>query len=125
MIADGWLHKDTESRISRLMVTCKDAEKRLVRWYSLVRLDFRSGLVTWIVGYLWYGVLWRWLWYVRRERCTAFQMGVIAASKKKIQQRSEIFALSTILMIGAMDTMMTTARHEAGPAGPPMVPVTP
>lgn len=121
-----WLHKDTESRISHLMTKRNgDSEKRLVQWYSLVRLDRKSGFLTWILGWLWYRIYWRWLWYVRRDRCTAFQMAVIDASKKKIRERSEALGLSTILMIEAMDTMMMMARHESGPVVPTGVPVTP
>lgn len=112
----GWLHKDTERRISHLMLKDGDLEKKVVEWYALVRLDKKSGFLTWLLG-VWYFVYWRWLWYVRRERGTKFQMEVIRASKKKIQERSDAFAMSTVLMIGAMDTMMMMARHEAGPAG--------
>jgi len=124
----GWLHKDTESRLSRLMFEKEgkgDAEKRLVKWYTLVRLDRKSGFLTWLYGWMFYWFVWRWLWYVKRERCTRFQMGVILASKKKIQERSDAFAMSSILMIGAMDTMMMMARHESGPAVQAGVPVTP
>jgi hypothetical protein len=124
----GWLHKDTEQRLSRLMFENSgnnDAEKRMVKWYSLVRLDRRSGFMTWLLGWLWYWFLWRWLWYVKRERCTLFQLRVVAASKKKIQERSNAFVLATILTIEAMDTMMMMARHESGPAVPAGEPVTP
>lgn len=121
----GWLHKDTEGRISHLMFGKDDIDKRMVKWYSLVMLDVRSGFLTWLLGWLWYGVYWRWLWYVRRERNTSFQMQVIAASKKKIQERSDAFAMATILMIGAMDTMMMRARHELGRAGRSGAPDTP
>lgn len=112
----GWLHKDTETRIARLMIKNKDTEMMLVKWYAYIRLDRKSGFLTWVLGWLWYWIYWRWLWYVRRERCTRFQMAVIDASKKKIKERSEALGLSIILMIEAMDTMMMTARHEAGPA---------
>lgn len=120
----GWLHKDTERRLSHVMLKDGDIEKKVVKWYSLVRLDMRSGFLTWFLG-VFYGLYWRWLWYVKRERGTRFQMEVIAASKKKIQERSEAFALSTVLMIGAMDTMMMKARHEAGQAGLSGVAITP
>lgn len=120
----GWLHKDTERRISHVMLKSGDPEKKAVKWYSLVCLDRKSGFLTWLLGAL-YGIYWRWLWYVKRERGTRFQMEVIAASKKKIQERSEAFALSTVLMIGAMDTMMMKARHEVGQAGQSGAVITP
>jgi hypothetical protein len=41
-------------------------------------------------------------------------MEVILTSKKKIKERSDALGLITVLMIEAMDTMMTTARHERG-----------
>lgn len=110
----GWLHKDTEARIAHLMLKEKNAEKRLVKWFSLVKLDRRSGFLTWVLSWLGYWIYWRWLWYVKRERCTAFQMEVILTSKKKIKERSDALGLITVLMIEAMDTMMTTARHERG-----------
>ena len=119
-----WLHKDTESRIANMVVRESSIDKRTVKWYSLVRLDRRSGFLTWLLGWSWYWILWRWIWYVRHERCTKFQMEVVEISKKKIQNRSEALALTTILMIEAMDTMMTTARHESGQAGPFGVPIT-
>lgn len=122
----GWLHKDTEDRISRLMLREGDGtEMKLVRWYSYIMLDRRSGLLTWLLGWSWHWLHWRWLWYVRRERGTAFQMDVVLASKKKIQERSRAFVMSTILMIEAMDTMMMRARHEAGRAGRHGEPATP
>ena len=113
-VSIGWLHNATESRMSHVMLKEKDNNKRHVKWYSLVRLDCRSGFLTWLLGWLWYWILWRWIWYVRRERGTVFQIAVVQASKKKIQERSELLSLSTISMIEAMDTMMTTARHERG-----------
>lgn len=112
----GWLHKDTERRLSHVMLKDGDVEKKAVKWYALVRLDVKSGFLTWLFGWLCYGIYWRWLWYVKRERGTKFQMGVLSATKKKIQERSDAFALSTVLMIGAMDTMMMKARHEVGRA---------
>lgn len=113
-VSIGWLHNATESRMSHVMLKEKNNEKRHVKWYSLVRLDCRSGFLTWLLGWLWYWILWRWIWYVRRERGTVFQIAVVQASKKKIQERYELLSLSTISMIEAMDTMMTTARHERG-----------
>ena len=113
-VSIGWLHNATESRMSHVMLKEKDNNKRHVKWYSLVRLDCRSGFLTWLLGWLWYWIHWRWIWYVRRERGTVFQIAVVQASKKKIQERSELLSLSTISMIEAMDTMMTTARHERG-----------
>jgi hypothetical protein len=121
----GWLHKDTEDRIAHIVIKEKDTQKRLVKWYSLVRLDRRSGFLTWLFGWLFYWIYWRWLWYVKRERLTAFQMAVIDASKKKIQERSDALGLSIILTIEAMDTMMMRARHEAGRAVQPGAVTTP
>lgn len=121
----GWLHKDTERRISGVMLGGGDVDKKVVKWYALVRLDRKNGFLTWLLGWVWYGVYWRWLWYVKRERGTKFQMGVLSASKKKIQERSDALGLSTVLMVGAMDTMMMMARHEVGPAGRAGAAVTP
>lgn len=115
-VSIGWLHKDTENRISRLMFNEDDTELRLVKWYSLVRLDVRSGLLTWILGWSFYWLYWRWLWYVKRERCTRRQVEVVSLSKKKIKERSHAFVLITILTVEAMDTMMMRARHEVGQA---------
>ena len=63
----GWLHKDTEARIAHLMLKEKNAEKRLVKWFSLVKLDRRSGFLTWVLSWLGYWIYWRWLWYVKRH----------------------------------------------------------
>jgi hypothetical protein len=121
----GWLHKDTERRMSHVMLRGEDLEKKAVKWYALARLDMKSGFLTWFFGWFLYEIYWRWLWYVKREQGTEFQMGVLAATKKKIQQRSDAFALSSVLMIGAMDTMMMKARHEHGPVAPSGVEITP
>ena len=123
-VSIGWIHKETESRISNVMLKEKNNEKRHVKWYSLVRLDCRNGFLTWLLGWLWYWIYWRWIWYVKHERGTVFQIAVVQASKKKIQERSELLSLSTISMIEAMDTMMTIAQHESGQAEPPGVGIT-
>ena len=81
----GWLHKDTEARIAHLMLKEKNAEKRIVKWFSLIKLDRKSGFLTWLLSWLGYWIYWRWIWYVKRERCSAFQMEVILTKKKKNQ----------------------------------------
>ena len=120
----GWLHHDTESRMSHIMLKEKNNEKRHVKWYALIRLDCRNGFLTWLLGRLWYWFYWRWIWYVKHERGTVFQIAVVQASKKKILERSELLSLSTISMIEAMDTMMTIAQHESGQVVPPGVGIT-
>lgn len=114
----GWLHKDTERRISHIMLKydSDDVAKNIVKWYSAVALDRRSGFLTWLLTTFVWWAHWRWTWYVKRERGTQFQMGVVGASKKKLKERSEACALTTILMVEVMDTMMMKAAHEAGRA---------
>ena len=114
----GWLKNDTERKFTHVMLReGADPRKRVVQAYSVIRLDVRSGLLTALLqGFVWW-LYWRWLWYVRRDRCSQFQLAVIGAAKKKVQQQSEALALSTILLISTMDTMMTMARHEVGRAG--------
>lgn len=121
----GWLHKDTEARIAHLILKHGDTEKTLVKWYSLVRLDLKNGFLTWLLGWLWHWIHWRWIWYVRREKCTKFQMAVISASKKKIKERSDALGWSTILTVEAMDTMMMMAQHEHGRVVPFGAAITP
>ena len=109
----GWLHNGTTRKFSHIMLNEKDPWKRNVKVCACVLLNKKYGLATWFLLWAWYWIYWRWLFYVR-DIDQVEVMGVLNASKKKIQ--SEPLAMSTILAIGMMDTMMTMARHEAGQA---------
>ena len=110
----GWLHNGVTRKFSHIMMTEKDPWKRNVKVASCVLLNHRYGLVTCLLLHLWYWVYWRWQYYVR-DMDQVEVMGVLDASKKKIQ--SEPLAVATILATAMMDTIMTMARHESGPAG--------
>lgn len=113
-----WLHKETENRFRRIMFKHRkdaDMEEAIVKCYAAVRMDRRSGFLTWFLGVFYWWFYWRWVWYVKRERGTKFQIKVVEAFKKKVEEHSEACALTIILMIGATNLMMTRAAHEVGP----------
>lgn len=109
-----WLHNGVQRKFTHIMLNEKDAWKRGVKGCACVLLNRRNGLWTWLLLHVWYWVYWRWLYYFWDIDQVEI-MGVLSAAKKKIQ--SEPLALTTILATGMMDTMMTMARHEVGPAG--------
>lgn len=108
-----WLKRRTIRRFSHIMLKESDAWRRNVKLCACVLLNNRNGLITWFLLRFWYGIYWRWLYYVR-DMDQVEVMGVIAASKKKIQ--SEPLAVATILATAMMDTMMMMAKHEVGQA---------
>lgn len=109
----GWLHNGTYRKFSHIMVTEKDEWKRNVKLCACILLNHKHGLLTWLLMKVWYFIYWRWLYYVRDIDQVEI-MGVLNASKKKIQL--EPLAMNTILATAMMDTMMTMAQHEVGPA---------
>lgn len=111
----GWLHNGTTRKFSHIMLKDEDPWKRNVKVCACILLNRKNGLWTWMLLHLWYWVYWRWLYYVKDIDQVEI-MGVLDASKKKIQ--SEPLAMAIILATGMMDTMMTMARHERGPAAP-------
>lgn len=111
-----WLHNGTVRKFSHIMVSKKDQDnewKRNVKLCSCILLNKKNGLLTWFLLKCWFGVLWRWLYYVKDIDQVEI-LGVLDASKKKIQ--SEPLALATILSTEMMDTMMMMAQHEVGRA---------
>lgn len=108
-----WLKKRTVRKFSHIMLKEKDSWKRNVKVCACVLLNHRYGLLTWFRLNIWYAVYWRWLYYIR-DVDQVEVMGVLAASKKKIQ--SEPLSVATILATAMMDTMMMMARHEVTPA---------
>ncbi len=109
----GWLKNRTVRKFSHIMTKEKDPWKRSVKVAACILLNHRNGLVTAFLLNVWFGIYWRWLYYV----CDLDQVEVVAvidASKKKIQ--SDPLAVATILATAMMDTAMTMARHELGPA---------
>lgn len=111
----GWLHNGTTRKFSHIMVKEKQPWKRNVKVAACVLLNRRNGLWTWFLLHVWYWIYWRWLFYVQ-DIDQADIVGILDASKKKIQ--SEPLAMATILATAMMDTMMTMAQHEYGPAAP-------
>ena len=110
----GWLHNANTRKFSHIMIKEKDPWKRNVKVCACVLLNHRWGLWTWVLLNVWYGIYWRWLYYVRDIDQVEIAK-VLDCAKKKIQ--SEPLGLSTILATGMMDTMMMMARHELGRAG--------
>jgi len=108
-----WLKNRTVRKFSHIMLKEKNPWKRNVKVCACILINRRHGLLTWFLLWAWYWAYWRWLYYVR-DIDQVEVMGVLDASKKKIQ--SEPLAVATILATAMMDTMMTMARHEAGPA---------
>lgn len=109
----GWLHNANTRKFSHIMVKEKDPWKRNVKVCACILLNHRWGLFTWFLLNVWYGVYWRWLYYVR-DIDQVEVAAVLDCAKKKIQ--SEPLAMSTILATAMMDTMMMMARHEYGRA---------
>ena len=109
-----WLKKRTVRKFSHIMLKEKDPWKRNVKVCACVLLNSKNGLATWFLLHFWYFIYWRWLYYVR-DIDQVEVMGVLEASKKKIQ--SDPLAVATILATAMMDTMMMMARHEVGQVG--------
>ena len=108
----GWLHYANIRKFSHIMVKEKNPVKRNVKLCACLLLNHRWSLGTWILLNVWYGIYWRWLYYVRDIDQIEIA-AVLNCAKKKIQ--SEPLALNIILSTGMMDTMMTMAGHEFGP----------
>ena len=111
----GWLHNGTTRKFSHIMTKEKDPWKRNVKVSACILLNKKNGLLTRMLLIFWYGVYWRWLYYVL-DIDQAEIVGILDAVKKKIQ--SAPLAVATILATAMMDTMMTMARHESGRAAP-------
>ena len=111
----GWLHNGTVRKFSHVMLKEDDPWKHNTKACACILLNHRHGLLTWFLMWAWYWIYWRWLFYVKNIDQTEI-MVVLNAAKKKIQ--SEPLMLATILATEMMDTLMTIARHEAGPAAP-------
>lgn len=111
----GWLKNRTVRKFSHIMLKESDPWKRNVKVVACVLLNHKNGLLTWLRLHLLYAVYWRWLYYVR-DIDQVEVMGVLGASKKKIQ--SEPLAVATILATAMMDTMMMMAKHEVGQVAP-------
>ncbi len=109
----GWLHNGTVRKFSHFMLKEDDPWKRNTKACACILLNRKHGLMTWFLLWAWYWVYWRWLFYVKNIDQTEI-MVVLDAAKKKIQ--SEPLMMATILATGMMDTLMTIAAHEAGPA---------
>lgn len=109
----GWLHNRNVRKFSHIMIKEKDPWKRNVKVCACVLLNHRWGLFTWFLLNVWYGIFWRWLFYVR-DIDQVEVATVLDCAKKKIQ--SDSLAVSTILATGMMDTMMAMAGHEVGRA---------
>lgn len=108
-----WLKNRTVRKFSHIMTKEKDPWKRNVKVCACVLLNRKNGLLTWFLLRAWYWVYWRWLYYVR-DIDQVEVMGVLDASKKKIQ--SQPLMVATILATAMMDTMMMMAQHEVGQA---------
>ena len=109
----GWLHNANTRKFSHIMVKEKNPLKRNVKVCACILLNHRWGLATWLLLNVWYGIYWRWLYYVRDIDQIEIA-AVLDCAKKKIQ--SEPLALNIILATGMMDTMMMMAGHELGQA---------
>lgn len=109
----GWIHNRNTRKFSHIMLKDKNPWRRNVKVCACVLLNHKWGLFTWFLLNVWYGIYWRWLYYIR-DIDQVEVMGVLDAAKKKIQ--SEPLAMSTILATAMMDTMMMMARHESGQA---------
>ena len=118
----GWLHNGTVRKFSHVMLKEKDPWKRNTKATACILLNRKNGLLTWFLMWSWYWIYWRWLYYVKNIDQTETAV-VLNCAKKKIQ--SEPLMLATILATGMMDTLMTIASHEAGPAGRGSVQPTP
>ena len=111
----GWLKNRTVRKFSHIMMNEDDPWKRNVKVCACVLLNRKHGLLTWFLLKVWFGVYWRWLYYVKDIDQVEI-LGVLDASKKKIQ--SDPLAVVTILATAMTDTMMMMARHEVGQAAP-------
>ena len=109
----GWLHNANSRKFSHIMLKDKNPWRRNVKVCACVLLNHRCGLFTWFLLNVWYGIYWRWLYYIL-DVDQVEVAAVLDCAKKKIQ--SEPLAMSTILATGMMDTMMMMARHELGRA---------
>jgi hypothetical protein len=109
----GWLHNGTVRKFSHLMLKDKDPWRRNTKACACILLNRKHGLLTWFLMWAWYWIYWRWLYYIKNIDQTEVA-AVLNCAKKKIQ--SEPLMMATILATGMMDTLMTIAAHEAGPA---------
>lgn len=111
----GWLHNGTTRKFSHIMLkNSDDPWKRNTQACACILLNRKNGLLTWFLLWSWYWLYWRWLFYVKNINQVDIA-NVFDCVKKKIQ--SEPLMMATILATGMMDTLMTVAKHEAGPAG--------
>ena len=106
-----WLKNRTIRKFTHIMLKEDDPWKRNVKVCACILLNRKNGLLTWFLLKRWYWIYWRWLYYIR-DIDQVEVMGVLDASKKKIQ--SQPLAVAIILATGMMDTMMMMARHEVG-----------
>lgn len=109
----GWLHNSNTRKFSHVMLKEDDPWKRNVKVCACVLLNHKWGILTWFLLNVWYGIYWRWLYYIR-DIDQVEVMTVLISAKKKIQ--SELLTVNTTLATAMMDTMMTIARHESGQA---------
>ena len=107
----GWLHHANTRKFSHILMKDKNPERKVVKACACVLLNHRWGLFTWFLLNVWYGIYWRWLYYVR-DIDQAEIMKVLDCAKKKIQY--EPLAMNIILATEMADTMMTMAGHEVG-----------
>jgi len=118
----GWLHNGTTRKFSHIMLKKdEDPWKKNTKACACILLNRKSGLLTWFLLWSWYWIYWRWLYYIKNIEQVEIAK-VLDCVKKKIQ--SEPLMIATILATGMMDTLMTIARHEAGPAEPDGVQLT-
>ncbi len=61
----GWLHKANMRKFSHIMLKDKDPWRRNVKLCACILLNHRWGLFTWFLLNLWYGLYWRWLYYIK------------------------------------------------------------
>ena len=109
-----WLKRRTTRKFSHIMLKEEDPWKRNVKCCACVLMNSRHGLLTAFRLRFCYWLYWRWLYYVR-DIDMIDVLGVLDASKKKIQ--SETLLLATILATATADTIMMMARHEYGQVG--------
>ena len=100
----GWLHKGTMRKCSHIAIKEKDEWKRNVKICVAILLNN-----VWKIRFV-YWLLWRWLYYVK-DIDVVEVLNVLDKSKKKIP--SNAFSLTTILVTGMTDLMMTMTRKEA------------
>lgn len=98
-----WLKNCTRSKITDIILNEKEETRVGAKCAAAVVLNGYFGLL------LWYGLLWRWYYYVKQYTDEEYMPLMMLAKKKAA---AENYFLLTTLLIGMKDTMMMMTRAE-------------